>query len=53
MDEDFEIDPVCAMQVDPAHAAGHSEYADRVYYFCSPECKEKFDLCPADFADLA
>lgn len=48
-----EVDPVCAMEVDPLHAAGYSEYEDKVYYFCSKECKQKFDLAPAEYADEA
>lgn len=42
-------DPVCGMQVDPANAAGQSEYAGKTYYFCSKTCKEKFDREPANF----
>jgi Cu+-exporting ATPase len=53
MTDNVEIDPVCGMEVDPANAVGHSEFEDRVYYFCSRECKEKFELGPADFADVA
>ncbi len=53
MTDNVEIDPVCGMEVDPADAAGHSEFEDRVYYFCSPKCKEKFDLGPGDYADVA
>ncbi len=48
-----EIDPVCGLEVDPAQAAGHSEYEDHVYYFCSNDCKQKFDRAPGDFADAA
>ncbi|HYK02111.1 MAG TPA: heavy metal translocating P-type ATPase [Thermoanaerobaculia bacterium] len=40
------IDPVCGMTVDPAHAAGSSEYHGTTYYFCSPHCKTKFDSNP-------
>ena len=53
MTDNVEIDPVCGMEVDPAEAVGHSEYEDRVYYFCSKQCQERFDLGPADFADVA
>ncbi len=38
-----EIDPVCGMTVDPAHAAGTSRIGDRTYYFCSKSCKQKFN----------
>ena len=41
-----EIDPVCGMTVDPAHAAGSSEYGGTTYYFCNPGCKAKFDAKP-------
>ena len=40
------IDPVCGMTVDPAHAAGPSEYQGETIYFCSAGCKEKFDASP-------
>jgi Cu+-exporting ATPase len=43
------VDPVCGMQVDPASAAGHSEYAGETYYFCSTGCKQKFDAAPERF----
>ena len=53
MSNEVEIDPVCGMEVDPAHAAGSSEYEDRMYWFCSKECKQNFDLRPGEFADAA
>ena len=28
-------DPVCGMDVDPAKAAGTSEYQGKTYYFCA------------------
>ncbi len=43
------IDPVCGMHVDPASAAGQSEYQGKRYYFCSPGCKQEFDSDPARF----
>ena len=36
------IDPVCAMTVDPQHAAGQYEYKGETYYFCSTHCLHKF-----------
>jgi P-type Cu+ transporter len=42
-------DPVCGMQVDPATAAGSSEYQDTTYYFCSMGCKRQFDRDPKRF----
>jgi len=43
-------DPVCGMQVDPAKAAGQSQYQGRTYTFCSLGCKTKFDLDPAQYS---
>jgi Cu+-exporting ATPase len=46
----MEDDVVCGMQVDPAKAAGSSEYKGKTYYFCTKGCKAKFDANPAHFA---
>ena len=35
--------PVCHMDIDPATAAGTSEYKGKTYYFCSLGCKKSFD----------
>ena len=35
-------DPVCGMTVDPAHAKATAEHQGRTYYFCCPECAQKF-----------
>jgi len=43
------IDPVCGMTVDPASAAGRSEYRGELYYFCSPGCQKKFDAAPEKY----
>jgi Cu+-exporting ATPase len=37
------------MQVDPAKAAGKSQYEGKTYYFCSTACKTKFDANPRQF----
>jgi len=42
-------DPVCHMDIDPATAAGTSEYKGRTYYFCSLGCKKSFDKDPEKF----
>jgi len=44
-------DPVCGMNVDPARAEFSSEYQDRIYYFCSRSCKEKFEEIPQVFLE--
>ena len=46
----MEEDVVCGMQVDPAKAAGISEYNGKTYYFCSKGCKTKFDASPIQYA---
>jgi P-type Cu+ transporter len=45
----MERDVVCGMQVDPARAAGKSEYQGKTYYFCSTSCKTKFDANPSQY----
>lgn len=42
-------DPVCHMDIDPATAAGMSEYKGKTYYFCSPGCKKAFDKEPEKY----
>jgi len=46
----MERDVVCGMQVDPAKAAGKSDYNGKTYYFCATSCKTKFDANPAQYA---
>lgn len=45
----MEKDVVCGMQVDPAKAAGKSEYQGKTYYFCATACKKKFDAEPGKY----
>ena len=47
---EMERDVVCGMQVDPAKAAGSSEFNGKTYYFCSKTCKAKFDANPEHYA---
>ncbi len=46
----MERDVVCGMQVDPAKAAGSTDYKGKTYYFCSKGCKAKFDASPTQYA---
>jgi RND family efflux transporter MFP subunit len=51
-----EEDPVCGMEVDrgKATAAGRMvDYKEQRYYFCSDECRKKFEASPARYADAA
>src|SRR3954468_21412960 len=43
------IDPVCGMTVDPATAAGSSDFGGRTHWFCSTGCKRAFDADPAKY----
>jgi Cu+-exporting ATPase len=42
-------DLVCGMQVDPATAAGASEFQSKRYFFCGAGCKRSFDDNPERF----
>lgn len=44
-------DPSCGMELDPAMAAGKSEYHGKTYYFCSKSCQEQFDRNPKRYGD--
>ena len=39
-------DPVCGMHVDEDKFYEISEYQNKKYYFCSPDCKAAFDKEP-------
>jgi len=39
-------DPVCDMEVDEKKAAATSRYEGDTYYFCSEDCKRRFDADP-------
>ncbi len=44
-------DPVCHMDVDPAHAAGQYDYKGTTYYFCNPRCLSRFRAEPERFLE--
>jgi YHS domain-containing protein len=49
-----QIDPVCGMEVDTMNAGlRKSTYAGKTYYFCSTQCKQKFDANPSAYAKPA
>ena len=45
----MEIDVVCGMEVDPTEAVAQSEYAGKLYYFCSADCLERFEDDPETY----
>ena len=43
-------DPVCAMDVDTAHAPGGTAvHLGQMYYFCSDGCRKAFEKEPAKY----
>ncbi|HEY3380426.1 MAG TPA: efflux RND transporter periplasmic adaptor subunit [Vicinamibacterales bacterium] len=47
-----QIDPVCGMSVDPERARGAGQtlsHAGRMYYFCSRQCRERFETNPGSY----
>jgi YHS domain-containing protein len=47
------IDPVCGMEIDPLHAAGHIDWGGQRYYFCSQVCEASFRADPQKHAASA
>ncbi len=45
----METDLVCGMDVDGSDTRFFTEYDNRTYFFCSAECKRKFDDHPDQF----
>ncbi|MGH7834011.1 MAG: heavy metal-binding domain-containing protein, partial [Candidatus Binatia bacterium] len=45
------IDPVCGMDIDPADAAGRYEHGGKTYFFCHPQCLERFRNHPEEFLE--
>src|SRR5919205_571278 len=45
------LDPVCGMTIDPADAAGQTDYQGQTYYFCHESCLERFREDPAQFLE--
>ena len=46
-------DPVCGMDVKQQSAAGESNFEGETYYFCSKDCKRKFDQDPEQYVGEA
>jgi YHS domain-containing protein len=49
---DQTVDPVCGMTVQTAGAKS-AVHNGRVYYFCSQDCREKFENNPASYVKAA
>jgi len=48
MAPDRAVDPVCGMTVQPATAKS-AVHDGHVYYFCSQDCRQKFEAAPASY----
>jgi len=44
-------DPICGMMVDPDTAPAHTIYESQEVFFCSHECRRKFEAEPARYVD--
>ena len=44
------IDPVCGMSVNENTAPATADYKGQTYYFCSTDCKVKFQREPEKYA---
>ena len=56
MTENLTADPVCGLPVSIKKAEQtrmKSVYRGKTYYFCSAECKDRFDQDPDKYADPA
>lgn len=42
-------DPVCGMDVNPAQAGAHMNWAGKDYYFCCAHCREAFEKDPQKY----
>jgi YHS domain-containing protein len=49
--EQFAVDPVCQMAVDPTRAVGRLVLDDTAYHFCSLSCAATFAQRPERFTD--
>ena len=43
-------DPVCGMQVNEQQAKATAEHKGQKFYFCSTDCRAKFDENPERYA---
>ena len=46
-------DPVCGMELNIENTEERSEYWGRTFYFCSDQCRNKFDENPAQYVSRA
>ncbi|MCB0103657.1 MAG: YHS domain-containing protein [Anaerolineales bacterium] len=47
--QEYEIDPVCEMKVDPKNPPFQVIHKGMTYYFCSEVCKHLFERVPDQY----
>ncbi len=47
------IDPVCGMEVKEDDAKANTQFAGKKYYFCSEDCRTKFEDHPEEYMETA
>ncbi len=45
------IDPVCGMEIDNREAEVGSSYDAMIYYFCSVDCRDRFEENPEAYLE--
>lgn len=50
--QEFEIDPVCEMKVDPKNPPFQVIHKGKNYYFCSEVCKHLFERVPDKYVHM-
>lgn len=51
--EDYKIDLVCGMKVDPANPPFQTRYKGEAYYFCSEACRRLFEREPEKYIQVS
>lgn len=51
-DDESVTDPVCGMRIRRSAAAAISHFKGHPYYFCSPDCRGRFDIAPEHFVTV-
>lgn len=46
-------DPVCGMEINPENAEERSAFEGEIFYFCSDQCRNRFDEDPGRFVKRA
>jgi Cu+-exporting ATPase len=52
LEEDVFTDPVCGMRLGRSDVRAQAKYRGHPYFFCSTECREKFESQPEDFVTV-